>query len=103
MGRRELLRDPIQHVDKKAFDSTPIVDMDFFQALGFRHYRGTPTVDDKKLRELYIDRIYGTYIDEEQPVMSITGVSGKADPTDAGARSTSRCLQESLNERDDGL
>jgi deoxyhypusine synthase len=32
--------------------------MDFFEALGLRHYRGTPAVDDKRLRELYIDRIY---------------------------------------------
>jgi len=43
-----------------------IVDMDFFEALGFRHYQGTPFVDDKLLRKLYIDRIYDTYIDEEQ-------------------------------------
>lgn len=43
-----------------------IVDMDFFEALGFRHYKGSPFIDDKKLRELYIDRIYDTFIDEEQ-------------------------------------
>lgn len=43
-----------------------IVDMDFFEALGFRHYKGSPFVDDRKLRELYIDRIYDTFIDEEQ-------------------------------------
>ena len=43
-----------------------IVDMDFFEALGFKHYQGTPFVDDKLLRKLYIDRIYDTYIDEEQ-------------------------------------
>ncbi len=134
MDKRDILRDPIEHIDVKAFDSTPIiegmramsftareiaraadifnmmigdkdctiilciagstsaggcmqvyidmvrhnmvdaivatgatiVDMDFFEALGFRHYRGSPVTDDKKLRELYIDRIYDTYIDEEQ-------------------------------------
>jgi len=43
-----------------------IVDMDFFEALGFKHYRGTPHVDDRKLRELYVDRIYDTFIDEEE-------------------------------------
>ncbi|MHC4159449.1 MAG: 1,9-bis(guanidino)-5-aza-nonane synthase [Planctomycetota bacterium] len=43
-----------------------IVDMDFFEALGFRHYKGSASIDDKKLRELYIDRIYDTFIDEEQ-------------------------------------
>jgi len=43
-----------------------IVDMDFFEALGFKHYKATASVDDKKLRQLYIDRIYDTFIDEEQ-------------------------------------
>ena len=43
-----------------------IVDMDFFEALGFRHYKGTPNVDDNMLRKLYIDRIYDTYIDEDE-------------------------------------
>jgi deoxyhypusine synthase len=43
-----------------------IVDMDFFEALGFKHYKGSPYADDKVLRENYIDRIYDTYIDEEE-------------------------------------
>jgi len=43
-----------------------IVDMDFFEALGYKHYKGSPYVDDSKLRDLYIDRIYDTYIDEEE-------------------------------------
>lgn len=43
-----------------------IVDMDFFEALGFRHYRGSSVADDKELRELYIDRTYDTHVDEEQ-------------------------------------
>jgi deoxyhypusine synthase len=43
-----------------------IVDMDFFEALGYKHYKGSPYADDKQLRALYIDRIYDTYIDEEE-------------------------------------
>ena len=43
-----------------------IIDMDFFEALGFKHYKGTPFIDDKYLRSNYIDRIYDTYIDEEE-------------------------------------
>ena len=43
-----------------------IIDMDFFEALGFRHYQGSQFQDDTQLRENYIDRIYDTYIDEEQ-------------------------------------
>ena len=42
-----------------------IVDQDFFEGLGYRHYQGTPFVDDAELRELAIDRIYDTYIDED--------------------------------------
>jgi len=53
-------------VDVVIATGASIVDMDFFEALGFRHYQGTPNVDDKLLRSLYIDRIYDTYIDEEQ-------------------------------------
>ena len=53
-------------VDAIVATGAAIVDMDFFEALGFKHYQGTPFVDDKLLRKLYIDRIYDTYIDEEQ-------------------------------------
>jgi len=43
-----------------------IVDMDFFEGLGFKHYHGDKDgADDRELRDLYIDRIYDTYIDEE--------------------------------------
>jgi deoxyhypusine synthase len=43
-----------------------IIDMDFFEALGYKHYKGTPFVDDSMLRKNYIDRIYDTYIDEDE-------------------------------------
>jgi len=43
-----------------------IVDQDFFEALGFRHYIGSPDVNDNALRELHIDRIYDTFIDEDE-------------------------------------
>lgn len=43
-----------------------IIDMDLFEALGFKHYKGTPFIDDMTLRDNYVDRIYDTYIDEEE-------------------------------------
>jgi deoxyhypusine synthase len=52
-------------VDAIVSTGASIVDMDFFEALGFKHYKGTPQVDDKVLRSLYIDRIYDTFISEE--------------------------------------
>lgn len=53
-------------VDAIVATGASIVDMDFFEALGYRHYQGSQFVDDKDLRANYIDRIYDTYIDEEE-------------------------------------
>ena len=53
-------------VDAIVATGASIIDMDFFEALGFKHYQGNQFQDDKVLRENYIDRIYDTYIDEEQ-------------------------------------
>ena len=53
-------------VDAIVSTGASIVDMDFFEALGYKHYRGTMHVDDRELRAQYIDRIYDTYIDEEE-------------------------------------
>lgn len=53
-------------VDVIVATGASIVDMDFFEALGFNHYTGTPFIDDGMLRSLYIDRIYDTFIDEDQ-------------------------------------
>jgi deoxyhypusine synthase len=133
MNKRDLLKEPIEHIDIKSFDATPviqsmkkmsfsaretanaaeiylrmlkdnnctiiltlagstsaggcmqiysdlvrynmvdvvvatgasIVDMDFFEALGFSHYKGRNDIPDKRLREFYIDRIYDTFNDED--------------------------------------
>ena len=47
-----------------------IVDQDFFEALGFRHWIAEDEyksgTQDAVLRELMIDRIYDTFIDEEE-------------------------------------
>ncbi len=52
-------------VDAIVSTGANIVDQDFFEALGFHHYVATPHVDDNELREHAIDRIYDTYIDED--------------------------------------
>jgi len=52
-------------VDAIVATGATIVDMDFFEALGHKHYQALEIPDDKVLRSLYIDRIYDTYIDEE--------------------------------------
>jgi len=53
-------------VDAIVATGASIVDMDFFEALGFKHYKGTSFISDTELRSNYIDRIYDTFIDEEE-------------------------------------
>ncbi len=67
-GCMQLYADLVQNnmVDAIVATGAAIVDMDFFEALGFKHYQGSSHVDDKTLRSLYIDRIYDTFIDEEE-------------------------------------
>src|SRR5918996_2884029 len=67
-GCMQVYVDLVRHnmVDAVVATGATVVDMDFFEALGFAHYRGTQFADDAQLRELYIDRIYDTYIDEEE-------------------------------------
>ena len=67
-GCMKLYSDLVKYnmVDAIVATGASIIDMDFFEALGFKHYRGDQFQDDKILRENYIDRIYDTYIDEEQ-------------------------------------
>ena len=66
-----------------------IVDQDFFEALGFRHYKGRPDVDDNQLRELAVDRIYDTYIDEDDLRvcdMTIAEIAGFLEPRPYSSR-----------------
>ncbi len=68
-GCMKLYADMVKYnmVDAIVATGASIVDMDFFEALGFKHYQGSAHgQDDMQLRDLYIDRIYDTYIDEEE-------------------------------------
>jgi deoxyhypusine synthase len=67
-GCMQVYVDLVKHnmVDVVVATGASIVDMDFFEALGFKHYQGTTSVDDNELRELHIDRIYDTFIDEDE-------------------------------------
>src|SRR4030066_345410 len=59
--KKDFLKDVIEHIDIKQHNVVPLV-----EAMGFKHYKGTPFSDDNELRELHIDRIYDTYIDEDE-------------------------------------
>lgn len=66
-------------VDAVVATGASIVDMDFFEALGFKHYRGSTQVDDEDLQRLGIDRIYDTYIDEDELVACDHAIADIAD------------------------
>ncbi len=67
-GLKKVVYDLIMNnmIDAVVSTGALMVDQDFFEALGFKHYIGTPFSDDNELRELHIDRIYDTYIDEDE-------------------------------------
>lgn len=67
-GCMDIYADMVRHnmVDAIVATGASIVDMDFFEGLGFKHYQGSAYLNDHELRDLYIDRIYDTYIDEEE-------------------------------------
>ncbi|MFI5349006.1 MAG: deoxyhypusine synthase family protein, partial [Elusimicrobiota bacterium] len=53
-------------VDAIVSTGANIVDQDFFEALGFKHYKGSKWADDKALRGARVDRTYDTFIDEDE-------------------------------------
>jgi len=76
-------------VDAIVATGATIVDMDFFEALGYKHYQGTSHVDDGELRNLYIDRIYDTFIDEKELQIcdrTITEIADSLEPRPYSSR-----------------
>src|SRR5262249_30612667 len=71
-GLKKVFVDMIRHgmVDAIVSTGANMVDQDFFEALGFHHYvapdRYKAGLDDGMLRDLHIDRIYDTFIDEDE-------------------------------------
>lgn len=71
-GLKKVFVDMIRNrmVDCIVSTGANIVDQDFFEALGFRHYiaeeRLKGGTEDSTLRDLHIDRIYDTLIDEDE-------------------------------------
>jgi deoxyhypusine synthase len=66
-GLKNVIVDMIRQnmVDAIVSTGAIVVDQDFFEGLGYHHYRGEVRVDDSKLQKMHIDRIYDTYIDED--------------------------------------
>ena len=67
-GLKKIVYDLVANnmVDAIVSTGALMVDQDFFEALGFKHYIGSQNVDDNEMRNLHIDRIYDTFIDEDE-------------------------------------
>src|ERR1700761_5407420 len=71
-GLKQVFVDLVRNhmVDAIVSTGANIVDQDFFEALGYKHYVAGEEykygAGDAELRELMIDRIYDTFIDEEE-------------------------------------
>ena len=83
-GCMHIYRDMVKYnmVDAIVATGASIIDMDFFEALGFKHYQGSQFQNDTKLRDNYIDRIYDTYIDEDELQMCDKAIGKIADGLD---------------------
>ncbi len=82
-----------------------IVDQDFFEALGFFHYQGSPHADDDELMKQAIDRIYDTYIDEDQLRecdMTISAIADELPPRPYSSREFIESMGLYLAERNKG-
>jgi len=95
-GLKQVVVDLLEHnmVDAIVATGANIVDQDFFEGLGFKHYIGDPRMDDNTLRELAIDRIYDTYINEDELRICDDTVRRIADELDARPYSSREFIQE---------
>jgi len=96
-GLRKVIRDMIHYGLVDVIVSTgAILYQDYYQAKGHEHFRGTPEADDVKLRDLLIDRIYDTYVDEEKFIKLDAEIGLFADQLPPGEYS-SRTFLETLS------
>ncbi len=95
-GCMDLYADLVKHnmVDAIVATGATIVDMDFFEGLGHKHYQAVEIPDDDTLRSLYIDRIYDTYIDEEQLQDTDHTIAGIANGLEAKPYSSRAFIRE---------
>jgi deoxyhypusine synthase len=81
-------------IDVVVATGASIIDMDFFEAIGFKHYIGRTDVPDKKLREYYIDRIYDTFIDEDDLQVCDSTIKAVADTLEHRPYSSREFIKE---------
>ena len=95
-GCMHIYRDMVKYnmVDAIVATGASIIDMDFFEALGFNHYQGSQFQNDNELRNNYIDRIYDTYIDEDELQMCDKIIGDIADSLEAKSYTSREFIHE---------
>lgn len=106
-GLKKVVYDLIDHnmVDVIVSSGAIIVDQDFFEALGFRHYQGSPDTDDRELLRNRIDRIYDTFIDEDELRvcdMTIAEIADSLPPRSYSSREFIQAMGSYLDEKNLG-
>jgi len=82
-----------------------MVDQDFFEALGFKHYQGTQFANDNELMKKRIDRIYDTFIDEDNLRicdMTIGEIADSVPPKPYSSREFIKFMGEYLDKKKKG-
>jgi len=105
-GLKKVFADAIRFkmVDAVVSTGANMVDQDFFEALGFKHYVGEEKLRsgmfDAELRELRIDRIYDTLIDEDELRIcddTTRQIADSLDPRPHSSREFLRAMGEFLH------
>lgn len=101
-GLRQVLREMIEFGLVDVVVSTgAILYQDIYQARGYQHHRGSPRADDLELRDLYVDRIYDTYVDEVGFGKTDTWVGLQADSLPPGPCSSRQFMDHLADQLDD--
>ncbi|MBN2350806.1 MAG: deoxyhypusine synthase [Bacteroidales bacterium] len=95
-GCMQVYADMIKYnmIDAVVATGASIIDMDFFEAIGFKHYKGRQDISDNRLREFYIDRIYDTFIDEDDLQLCDSAIKKVADSMKPGVYSSREFIAE---------
>ena len=103
-GLKKVIFDLVENnmVDAIVSTGAIIVDQDFFEGLGFKHYQGSPFANDDTLLKHQIDRIYDTYIDEDELRecdMTIAKISNSLPPRPHSSREFIIAMGKYLTEK----
>ena len=103
-GLRKVIADMIKHGMVDAIVTIGAIPyQDFYQARGYNHYKCSPRCDDLALREVFVDRIYDTLVDEDkfrETDEVIGDIAGELEPRGYSSREFMKILGESIDDED---